>query len=196
DAQRTWSPTGSAIAFVSDRFEGNRDVFTKSLGTGYVTRLTMSPADDVQPAWSPDGAHIAFASLRTGVMNIFEVPSAGGTVSRLTDSTTGSYQYPSWSPTGADFVMSGPPPSSSPSPSPSDGEPTTGLLAIGTGDLQGASQPGRYGLVILNAWDYRQIPALKAANPGIKVLVYKDMSSTRSYDCSGGQDDALLPTGV
>src|SRR5438445_242638 len=104
DIQPTWSPTGSAIAFVSDRFEWNRDLFTKSLGTGYVTRLTMSPADDVQPAWSPDGAHIAFASLRTGVMNIFEVPSSGGTVSRLTDSTTGSYQYPSWSPTGADFV--------------------------------------------------------------------------------------------
>lgn len=35
-----------------------------------------------------------------------------------------------------------------------------------------------------------------AANPGIKVLVYKDMSPTRSYAVRHGTDDRLLPAGV
>ena len=41
-----------------------------------------------------------------------------------------------------------------------------------------------------------RIPAIKAASPGVKVLVYKDMSSTRSYAVRNGVDDAKLPTGV
>jgi hypothetical protein len=70
-----------------------------------------------------------------------------------------------------------------------------GLLALRNGDLD-ATTPSRYRVVVMNAWEAHRIPALKAANPGIKVLVYKDMSSTRSYAVRNGVDDALLPTGV
>jgi len=46
--------------------------------------------------------------------------------------------------------------------------------------------------VILQAWQYRLMRAIKRRPPGTKVLVYKDMASTR--------DDAhradVLPTGV
>jgi len=49
-----------------------------------------------------------------------------------------------------------------------------------------------YRYVILQAWEYGQIPAIKRRSPGTRVLVYKDIASTR--------DDAhrasALPTGV
>jgi putative glycosyl hydrolase-like family 15 (GHL15) protein len=73
---------------------------------------------------------------------------------------------------------------------------TAGLLGLDHGDLSAASHLGGYGYVVLNAWEYRRIPALKAAHSGVKVLVYKDMSSTRSYACRRGVDQDLLPTGV
>src|SRR5204863_506767 len=40
------------------------------------------------------------------------------------------------------------------------------------------------------------LPALKAANPGLKALVYKNLSFTDSYGCSNGVDQARLSTGV
>ncbi len=55
---------------------------------------------------------------------------------------------------------------------------------------------GDYAYVQLNAAETDRARALKAAHPGLKVLVYKDMSSTRSYAVQNGKDDAKLPTGV
>lgn len=51
-------------------------------------------------------------------------------------------------------------------------------------------------VILLNSWEYKYIPILKAANPKVIVLVYKDASSTREYACRNGIDDALLPSGV
>jgi hypothetical protein len=75
------------------------------------------------------------------------------------------------------------------------GEASIGILRL-DGDFSSASDPARYQYVILNSWESGDIPALKAANPGIKVLVYEDMSSTRSDGCVNGVDDTYLPTGV
>ena len=65
----------------------------------------------------------------------------------------------------------------------------TGCAASG-GDLS------RYGYVVLNSWDAPLLPALKAANPGLKALVYKNLSFTMSYSCSGGVDNRYLSAGV
>lgn len=46
---------------------------------------------------------------------------------------------------------------------------------------------------LLNAWDSWMIPELKRRNPNIKCFVYKDLSSTRSYDNSSVE---LQPCGV
>ena len=70
-----------------------------------------------------------------------------------------------------------------------------GLVRL-DGDLGSVHEAGRYSYVILNAWESDRIPALKAANPQVKVLVYKDMASTRSYAVHADKDDALLPSGV
>jgi hypothetical protein len=51
----------------------------------------------------------------------------------------------------------------------------------------------RRAYVILNTWDNWMVPELKRRNPAIKCLVYKDLSSTRSYT-SDPVD--LLPAGV
>ena len=73
--------------------------------------------------------------------------------------------------------------------------PATGLIRL-DGDIGGVRDAGRYSYVILNAWESNRIALLKRANPAVKVLVYKDMSSARSYAVHAGQDDSLLPTGV
>ena len=50
--------------------------------------------------------------------------------------------------------------------------------------------------MILNSWDAPLLPALKAANPNLKALVYKNLSFTVSYGCSGGVDLPYQSTGV
>ena len=54
----------------------------------------------------------------------------------------------------------------------------------------------RYDVVVLNAWATEARALLKSLNPDIKVLVYKDLSSTRSYAVTSGRDQHPLPTGV
>ncbi|MCE6997198.1 putative glycoside hydrolase family 15 protein [Saccharothrix sp. S26] len=59
-----------------------------------------------------------------------------------------------------------------------------------------ATEARRRAYIVLNAWEGDLVGKLKAANPAVQVFVYKDLSSTRSYACRNGVDDAQLPTGV
>jgi chitodextrinase len=59
-----------------------------------------------------------------------------------------------------------------------------------------AVEAPRRSFVVLNAWDYPDIPKFKAINPDITMLVYKDLSSTVDYGCTDGVDLGELPTGV
>ncbi|MCX2954545.1 putative glycoside hydrolase [Lentzea sp. NEAU-D7] len=63
-------------------------------------------------------------------------------------------------------------------------------------DGQLEAEARRHAYIVLNAWESSMIAKIKAASPGVQVFVYKDLSSTRSYACSNGTDDAQLPTGV
>ncbi|HEX8227228.1 MAG TPA: putative glycoside hydrolase [Candidatus Saccharimonadales bacterium] len=93
-------------------------------------------------------------------------------------------------------------------------------FGVGTGSGLGIGQPGKMGglwlhlngtpmsstmiateakrrqIIVLNAWEHSYIPAFKAANPNVMILVYKDLSSTRSYACHNGVDDPLQPAGM
>jgi hypothetical protein len=71
-----------------------------------------------------------------------------------------------------------------------------GALRICTGCAQAGGDLSRYGYVVLNSWDAPLLPALKAANPGLKALVYKNLSFTVSYGCVGGSDLPYQTTGV
>jgi len=61
-----------------------------------------------------------------------------------------------------------------------------------------ASVGTRYKVVVLNAWEAAKMRMLRAVNPDVTVLVYKDLSSTRSYPgaVDSATDAPLLPTGV
>lgn len=72
---------------------------------------------------------------------------------------------------------------------------TVGALRLQQ-DFDALSKPGRYGYVILNSWEHQLIPQLKAANPGVRVLVYKDMAATVDYATTAGRDDEYLTAGV
>jgi hypothetical protein len=69
-------------------------------------------------------------------------------------------------------------------------------LRICSGCAQAGGDLSRYRYVILNSWDAPLLPSLKAANPNLKALVYKNLSFTASYGCSGGVDLPYQTTGV
>jgi hypothetical protein len=76
-------------------------------------------------------------------------------------------------------------------------EPSTGALRVCSGCSKNWSADGsRYRYVILHTWESSLIRTLKAKNPGIKVLVYKDTEATVAYSCHNGIDDQYLPAGV
>ena len=60
-----------------------------------------------------------------------------------------------------------------------------------TNCVENGGDLSRYGYVGLNAWYQDRVAPLKAANPRLEALVYKDMASTRSYSCGG-----LVPAGI
>jgi hypothetical protein len=73
---------------------------------------------------------------------------------------------------------------------------SVGMLRICTNcSSYGLNRAGAYRYVVLHAWQSSLIPQLKAANPSIKVLVYKDMAATFDYVCSGGVDKDY-PAGI
>lgn len=56
----------------------------------------------------------------------------------------------------------------------------------------------RYAVIVLNATETAAMRKLHELNPKVKVLVYKDLSSTRNYPGAviGDTDAPLLPTGI
>jgi hypothetical protein len=68
-----------------------------------------------------------------------------------------------------------------------------GALRICTGCAATGGNLSDYRFVVLNSWEHTRIPALKAANPALKVLVYKDASFAVDYM---QPSDQYLPGGV
>jgi hypothetical protein len=72
---------------------------------------------------------------------------------------------------------------------------TVGALRICTA-CSGAGDLSRYEYVILQSDKAALIPVLKAKNPSLKALVYKNATATYAYAQTGGRDWAKLPSGV
>ena len=83
-----------------------------------------------------------------------------------------------------------------PSSSATGAAPTIGALRICSNCVPTGGDLSRYHYVIMNAWDAPLIPQLKAANPGLKALVYKNLTFTVDYTCSNGVDSANNTAGV
>lgn len=79
EIQPCFSPDGKQIAMVwSGENDDNLDVWVRPIGDGPPARLTSNPAPDRSPAWSPDGRFIAFARDSASGIEVYLVPSRGG----------------------------------------------------------------------------------------------------------------------
>ena len=70
-----------------------------------------------------------------------------------------------------------------------------GAVRVCTDCAKNGGDLSRYDYVILHSWDAWRVPALRAANPKLKLLVYKNASMTVSYAVRDGRD-YQSPAGV
>jgi len=78
----------------------------------------------------------------------------------------------------------------------SPGQPGTYMIHFGGPVLDVATEAPRRKVFFLNPDEYPKIAEIKAANPNALVFVYKDLSSTRDWDCINGVDRIDLTSGV
>ncbi len=62
DTDPRWSPNGTTIALVSDRF-GVSQIHALDVASGELRQLTELPEGASDPVWSPDGSRVAFLSV-------------------------------------------------------------------------------------------------------------------------------------
>ena len=94
DLHPALSPTGDALAYVSDR-TGALEIYIRALdGTAVDTPLTSDGGQNVQPAWSPDGRFIAYHSYKNG--GVWIVPARGGVPRQIAPQGSN----PAWAPGG------------------------------------------------------------------------------------------------
>ena len=87
DRRPLFSPDGRTIAFVSTR-TGDGDIYTLSLESGKLTRLTFDDGLEQLDGWSRDGRWIYFSAAGrdlAGMNDVYRMSSAGGTPFAVTD---------------------------------------------------------------------------------------------------------------
>jgi serine/threonine protein kinase len=96
----SFSPDGNTVYFVSNRWEPS-PVWSRSLADPDVNSalrgLTTQAGTASFLECSPDGKWLAYYLIAGGRRDIYVLPAAGGSPSRITDGRTPSFQ-PSWSP--------------------------------------------------------------------------------------------------
>lgn len=106
DTAPALSPTGSRIAFVSNRSGTPRIWMMDADGANQALLATGSSAfvPEGAPAWQPTGGRIAFTSTRTGTSQVYTMDVAGGPAVQLTREATGAF-LPSWSSDGKSVLF-------------------------------------------------------------------------------------------
>ena len=98
DLQPAWSPDGSRIAFVTDRFStdmknlktGNYRIALLDRATGEIREAPgFDSAKNINPQWASDGRSLYFVSDRTGISDVYRLDLASGGLSQVTNVYTG-----------------------------------------------------------------------------------------------------------
>jgi len=76
------------------------------LSRGSTSRLTAGATSDYAPIWSPDGRRVMYGSARTGVADLYEVASGGGSSEKLVLHDSLDKNPMSWSPDGRFALIS------------------------------------------------------------------------------------------
>jgi hypothetical protein len=107
DGYPDWSPDGTKIVFVSNRYVAggtNGEIFVMNADGSNPTPLTNNNALDHQPSWSPDGTKIVFVSNKDGNPEIYVMDADGSGQTKLTNNPSWDL-FPSWSPDGSKIAF-------------------------------------------------------------------------------------------
>ncbi|REJ76117.1 MAG: hypothetical protein DWQ47_10880 [Acidobacteria bacterium] len=86
DNYPSWSPDGSKLAFHSNRYDGNKEVYTMDADGGNIKRVTFNDRPDEGAIWSPDGKSILYSQYVTDEnVDLFITDLESGKTVRLTD---------------------------------------------------------------------------------------------------------------
>jgi len=103
DRQPTFSRDGKSLMFTSDR-GGSLDLWTLSLESSTLRRLTHDAADDWDPYFAPDGEHVLWSSSRSGNYEIWSAGVDGSGARQLSHDGVDA-ENPTMTPDGAWIVF-------------------------------------------------------------------------------------------
>jgi Tol biopolymer transport system component len=111
DGGARWSPSGTAVAFWSERFHGGRlmqSLYVMNADGGMERRVTPRelrvPRDFDAASWSPDGTRLAFSGAHGSRLGIWTVGPDGSRLRFLAQGGVGA----AWSPRGDQIAFSSP----------------------------------------------------------------------------------------
>ncbi len=105
NTEPTWNPSGTQLAFTSNRGGGPQLFLMQDDGTN-VRQLTFDGTYNASPSWSPLGNMIAFVSRFESKFDLFIFKLSDGKSYQITTSVSSS-ESPSWSPDGRNLVFIG-----------------------------------------------------------------------------------------
>ena len=100
-----WSPDGESVVVAAATVKGN-DIYSVSIDSSQLTRLTHTSAVEGFPTWSPDGSQIAYIEYAQGEQ-LWVMDADGGNAHAITDLPNdgiGGFS-PDWSPDGATIAF-------------------------------------------------------------------------------------------
>jgi Tol biopolymer transport system component len=135
DAQPSWSPNGTRIAFTSQR-DGLPLVYVMNGdGSNQLNITQTTTLDSSDPEWSPDGTTIAFTSYnwvgQTNADEVFLMNADGSNIRRITTTSFDEHDL-AWQPLG-----SAPPPTPTPTPTPTPSPSPTFTVSGAVRDASG-----------------------------------------------------------